>query len=179
MRRPAVVGIVGYSGSGKTTLLESLIPALAERGLAVGAVKRTSHGFEADRPGKDSHRLYGAGADAVALVSDEQVAAFTRRTSPKPVALSEALAALPDGLDLVLVEGFSWEPIPRVVVVQGARTPASEHTRPGPVLAVLRLAAPRDGEKPDIPGERLASLVSAIARRARPAEAAAAEQGAA
>jgi molybdopterin-guanine dinucleotide biosynthesis protein B len=174
-----VVGIVGFSGSGKTTLLERLIPALSERGLAVGAVKRTSHGFEADRPGKDSHRLYGAGADAVALVSDAQVAAFTRRTSPKPVSLGEALVALPDGLDVVLVEGFSWEPIPRVVVVQGARTPASEHTRPGPVLAVLRLAPPPPGEKPRIPEERLESLTAAIARRARPAAAALAEQGAA
>ena len=64
-RAPGVVGLVGRSGSGKTSLLESLIPALTARGLAVGAVKHTSHGFTADRPGKDSYRLYESGAESL------------------------------------------------------------------------------------------------------------------
>ena len=76
---PLVVGFVGPSNVGKTSLLERLIPALAARGLSVAAVKHSSHGFAADRPGKDSHRLYTAGAAAVALISREQLATFTRR----------------------------------------------------------------------------------------------------
>jgi molybdopterin-guanine dinucleotide biosynthesis protein B len=167
-RRPVVVGVVGFSGSGKTTLLERLLPALAARGLAVGALKRASHGFEADRPGKDSHRLYTAGADAVALVSDAQLACFVRRPSATPVGLEEALGALPAGLDLVLVEGFSWEPIPRIVV-RGAERPAAEHLEPGPVLEVVRLEPPPPGAPPVILDALVASLADALARRARPA----------
>jgi molybdopterin-guanine dinucleotide biosynthesis protein B len=170
-RRRVVVAVVGYSGSGKTTLLEKLLPALAARGLSVGALKRASHGFEADQPGKDSHRLYAAGADAVALVSDAQLACFVRRPDASPVGLAEALAALPADLDLVLVEGFSWEPIPRIVV-RGAERPAAEHLASGPLLEVVDLEPPAPGAPPAIPDALVASLADALARRARPAAAA-------
>ena len=49
-----VFGIAGYSGSGKTTLLEKLIPQFTARGLRVSVIKHAHHGFDIDRPGKDS-----------------------------------------------------------------------------------------------------------------------------
>ncbi len=57
---PPVVSVVRYSGSGKTTLLEKLISEFKHRGYAVGTIKHDVHGFEMDRPGKDSWH-YGAG----------------------------------------------------------------------------------------------------------------------
>jgi molybdopterin-guanine dinucleotide biosynthesis protein B len=163
---PAVVAVVGASGAGKTSLLEQLLPALRARGLAVGAVKHASHGFEADRPGKDSQRLYGAGADAVALVSAAQIATFAP-SAPGGPRLADALAALPAGLDLVLVEGFSWEPVPRVVIAAAGDARLREHLRSGEVIAVLASPpAPPDGPPQFEPGW-LASLTDAIAARSR------------
>jgi molybdopterin-guanine dinucleotide biosynthesis protein B len=150
MSGPAVVGVVGRSGSGKTSLLELLIPHLTARGLSVGTVKHTSHGFLADRPGKDSYRLYEAGAASVALISRQQLATFTRRgddTGPD-VSLDTALASLPEGLDVVLVEGFSWEPIPRFVLVPETESPIPDHLSRGEVLGILRVPGKPEGHKP-------------------------------
>lgn len=134
-RGALVVGVVGRSGVGKTSLLELLIAALEGRGVAVGAAKHASHGFLADRPGKDSHRLYESGARAVALLSPEQGVTFVRRSAPP--AIDAALAALPADLHLVLAEGFSWEPIPRVVVTGPGREPRTEDLTGGDVIAVV------------------------------------------
>ena len=70
---PPVVSIVGYSGSGKTTLIEKLISALKQRGLRVGTIKHDVHGFEMDRPGKDSWRHKQAGASATIITSPRQI----------------------------------------------------------------------------------------------------------
>jgi molybdopterin-guanine dinucleotide biosynthesis protein B len=165
---PGVVGLVGRSGSGKTSLLESLIPALRARGLAVGAVKHTSHGFAADRPGKDSYRLYESGAEAVALISQQQIACFTRRESERDAGprLAAVLAALPRGLDLVLAEGFSWEAIPRFVLVPESEDALPNHFEQGEVLGIVRAPRPREGQKPVFPSDLVDSLADALARHA-------------
>ena len=54
MTDPALISVVGFSGAGKTTLLEKLIHELASRGYRVGTIKHDVHGFEMDKPGKDS-----------------------------------------------------------------------------------------------------------------------------
>jgi molybdopterin-guanine dinucleotide biosynthesis protein MobB len=136
MERARCIGFVGPSGVGKTSLLEHLIPVLRSRGWLVGAVKHASHGFLADHRGKDSHRLYESGAEAVALISNQQLATF-ERLGREGVSLDRALASLPEGLDVVLVEGFSWEPIPRVVLAKPSQKPLPEHLGSGEVLRIL------------------------------------------
>lgn len=169
-RTPIAIGVTGRSGSGKTSLLEGLIPALRAHGLAVGVVKHSSHGFLADRPGKDSYRTYESGADAVALISDEQLATFTR-LHPEPEAepsLARAIASLPEELDLVLAEGFSWETIPRLIVVAGSEEPLAKHLEHGEVLRVVRLAEPPPNEKPPIPRALIEALALELADLVRP-----------
>jgi len=166
-----VVGFVGPSGVGKTSLVERLVAELKRRGLSVGAVKHASHGFLADRPGKDSHRLYESGADAVALISREQIATFARaeRGVGEEVSLAEALATLPRDLDLVLAEGFSWEPIPRVVLLRGDEEPAPAHVQSGEVLDVVSIPNPPYGEKPEYPEALIETLTQMLEARVREA----------
>jgi len=169
MSGPAVFGVVGRSGSGKTSLLELLIPHLTKRGLAIGTVKHTSHGFLADRPGKDSYRLYESGAAAVALISRQQLATFTRRSdgASPDVSLDTALASLPKGLDVILVEGFSWVPIPRFVLVPDSESPIPDHLSRGEVLGILRVPATPDGLKPSFTQALVEAITGEIELRLR------------
>ncbi|RMF87341.1 MAG: molybdopterin-guanine dinucleotide biosynthesis protein B, partial [Nitrospirae bacterium] len=103
--------VCGWSGSGKTTLLERVIPRLVARGLAVAVVKHDAHGVSLDRSGKDSDRLFRAGAD-VCLRGPGEVA-WRRRPAPA-TELTAVVAALARDHDLVLVEGHKATPLPKV-----------------------------------------------------------------
>jgi molybdopterin-guanine dinucleotide biosynthesis protein B len=109
-----IFGFAGYSGSGKTTLIERVLPQLIARGLRVSVVKHTHHDFDLDRPGKDSHRHRVAGAHEVLLASDRRYA-LPHEVRDQPPALDELIARLAP-CDLVLVEGYKREAIPKLEV---------------------------------------------------------------
>jgi molybdopterin-guanine dinucleotide biosynthesis protein B len=109
------IGFIGNSGAGKTTLIEKLIQEFAARGLRVSALKHAHHGFDIDRPGKDSFRYRVAGATQVMLATGNRWALLTE-TRERSAPLDELLARL-DPCDLVLVEGFRSEGnLPRIEV---------------------------------------------------------------
>lgn len=110
-----VFGIAGYSGSGKTTLLEKLIPQITARGLRVSVIKHAHHGFDIDRPGKDSYRHREAGASEVLLSCNARWALMHERRDEGEVSLNELLSRLAP-CDLVLIEGFKQEPVPKLEV---------------------------------------------------------------
>jgi molybdopterin-guanine dinucleotide biosynthesis adapter protein len=110
-----VFGIAGYSGSGKTTLIEKLIPVFTARGLKVSVIKHAHHGFDLDRPGKDSYRHREAGATEVLMLSGSRwVLMHELRGAAEPT-LEEQLAIL-SPCDLVLIEGFKAAAVPKVEV---------------------------------------------------------------
>jgi molybdopterin-guanine dinucleotide biosynthesis protein B len=110
-----VIGFAGWSGSGKTTLVEQVIGLLEARGLAVSLIKHAHHEFEVDYPGKDSYRHRHAGCREVLVTSANRWAVMHELRGRPELKLSEALAQL-SPCDLVLVEGFKHEPIPKIEV---------------------------------------------------------------
>jgi molybdopterin-guanine dinucleotide biosynthesis protein B len=110
-----IFGFAGWSGSGKTTLIEQLIPRLAARVGKVSLVKHAHHAFDIDHPGKDSYRHREAGCSEV-MVSSARRYAITHELRGEPeLTLCEAIDRL-SPCDLVLVEGFKREAIPKLEV---------------------------------------------------------------
>jgi molybdopterin-guanine dinucleotide biosynthesis adapter protein len=105
--RPKVIGFLGDSGSGKTTLIEKLIARFGRAGLRVAVVKHAHHGFDVDKPGKDSYRFREAGAAQVLVASARRWALLVEEgVDPESPGLLERQIARFDPCDLVFVEGF-------------------------------------------------------------------------
>ena len=118
-RHGFVIGLAGWSGSGKTTLAEQLISVLTARGRDVATIKHAHHHFDADVPGKDSHRHRSAGARQVLVSSALRSVLFTEHGIGGDRPLDELLQALAPS-DIVLVEGFKREPIPKIEIYRVA-----------------------------------------------------------
>ena len=112
------VGFVGASGSGKTTLITRVLPALREAGLRVAVLKHAHHGFDMDRPGKDTFRAREAGASQVLVASRHRWALLSELDGDlEEPPFRELLGRFDrDLLDVVLVEGFARERYPKIEV---------------------------------------------------------------
>jgi len=100
----AIVSFVGKSGSGKTTIIEGAIRELKKKGYRVAVVKHAHHGFEMDRPGKDSWRFAQAGSDIVAVSSPGRVA-FLEHVDDE-LDYEQVISRIGSKVDIILVEGF-------------------------------------------------------------------------
>lgn len=108
-----IYGVTGWKNAGKTGLMERLVAEITGRGFSVSTVKHAHHGFDLDRPGKDSHRHRMAGAREVLLMSGARWALMHElREDPEPplAVLLEKMAPV----DLVLIEGFKRDLHPKV-----------------------------------------------------------------
>ena len=112
---PLAIAIVGTSGSGKTVVATSLVQRLAAKGFRIAAVKHAAHGHQVDRPGKDSDRLFQAGATRVIISSPGQRTSIERMEDDSP--LEDVLASLDSAYDLVLAEGFKGSSVPKILVL--------------------------------------------------------------
>ncbi len=99
-----IISIVGKSDSGKTNFLEVIIPKLKEKGLRVGTIKHDVHGFDIDKPGKDTWRHKQAGADLVLISSPYKISLI--KDVDKDSKLDELREKYIDDVDLVLTEGY-------------------------------------------------------------------------
>jgi molybdopterin-guanine dinucleotide biosynthesis adapter protein len=100
-----IIGFAGWSGSGKTTLIAKVIPRLVARGLSVSTVKHAHHGFDVDRPGKDSHTHRVAGATEVMVASSRRWALMHELRDTGEPTIYDLLQKM-SRVDLVLIEGF-------------------------------------------------------------------------
>lgn len=85
-----------------------------------------------DQPGKDSFRHAEAGANEVILSTENGFALFSRT----PTALADLLPRLAP-VELVIIEGFKHEPVPRLAVYR----PALGSPPPWPDTHLLAVAS--------------------------------------
>ena len=130
-----VFGFAGWSGTGKTTLIEQLIPRFVARGLRVSLIKHAHHGFDIDRPGKDSYRHREAGASEVMITSAQRwVLMHELRGEAEPDLAGQVARMSP--CDLVLVEGFKHAEIPKLEVHRPALGRPLLHPQDPHIVAV-------------------------------------------
>ena len=110
-----IIGLAGWSGSGKTTLIKKLIPSLIARGSSVSTLKHAHHGFDLDQPGKDSFFHRAAGATEV-IISSARRWAILHELREEPEWDLPALVAKMSPVDLVLVEGFKRDALPKLEI---------------------------------------------------------------
>ncbi len=143
-----VFGITGWKNSGKTTLTERLVTELSRRGWKVSTVKHAHHDFDIDKVGADSYRHREAGAHEVVIVSGTRYAIMHElRGAPEP-SFEEILGRI-GPCDLVLIEGYKREPVPKIE----ARREASANREPlAPSDPYIRaIAADHRVEDTDLP----------------------------
>lgn len=137
---PPLFAVVGWQDSGKTTLVTGLVAEFKRAGLRVAVVKHDPHAHETDSPGKDTFLHRAAGARLAVLASPRLVT--TWEGTDEPLTLPQLVRRLPP-VDLVIVEGWKRERVPRVVVErEGAAAgeecqPGADPRASGPVLAVV------------------------------------------
>src|SRR4026207_1500245 len=130
-----IFGFAGWSGSGKTTLIEQLIPLFVARGLKVSLVKHAHHSFDVDQPGKDSYRHRHAGCAEVLVTSSKRwVLMHELRGAPEPE-FSEILKQI-SPCDLLLVEGFKREKLPKLEVYRASVGESPLHPQDADIVAV-------------------------------------------
>ena len=130
-----IFGFAGWSGSGKTTLIEKLIPLFVARGLKVSLIKHAHHTFEVDQPGKDSYRHRHAGCAEVLVSSSRRWALVHElRAAPEP-GFAELVERL-SPCDLVLIEGFKRERVPKLEVYRVATGESLLHPQDRDIVAI-------------------------------------------
>jgi molybdopterin-guanine dinucleotide biosynthesis protein B len=110
-----IIGLAGWSGSGKTTLITKVLPVLIARGNKVSTLKHAHHGFDLDKPGKDSFMHRASGATEVIISSERRWAVLHELRGETEWDFS-ALLSKASPVDLVLVEGFKREPFPKLEI---------------------------------------------------------------
>ena len=110
---PPLLSVVGKSNSGKTTLLVKLIAEFRQRGFRIGTIKHDVHGFEMDKPGKDSWRHKEAGSLTTIISSPYQIGMV--KDVDHDHHPDELLPLLSD-MDIVLAEGYKSGKWPKLEV---------------------------------------------------------------
>jgi molybdopterin-guanine dinucleotide biosynthesis protein B len=116
---PPIVSIVGKKKSGKTTLIERLVAELVRRGHRVGTIKH-GHDFDLDTEGTDSWRHRAAGSARTVLAGPDGYAVVGTWPGGRALGPVELAARHLDDLDVVIVEGFKAEDVPRIEIFRKA-----------------------------------------------------------
>jgi molybdopterin-guanine dinucleotide biosynthesis adapter protein len=167
--RMRIIGLAGWSGSGKTTLLAKVIPRIVARGKRVSTLKHAHHGFDLDQPGKDSHAHRTAGASEVLISSAKRWALMHElRDEPEPQ-LRELLTRL-SPVDLVMVEGYKRERIPKLEIYRAEIGKPLLHLEDDWIVAIASDAALPDASVPVVDLNDIDKIADILLAEAIPVE---------
>lgn len=159
-----LISIVGHSGSGKTTLIEKLIAELTRRGLRVAPLKHAHHTVQLDTPGKDSWRYTQAGAALSMLVTSEGVQLIASQVANRePQALARRFMG---DADVVLAEGFSHAPGPKIEVLRRACSATPRCTLDDGLIALVSDVAEAHPQLPHFALDDVSGIVEFILQQA-------------
>jgi molybdopterin-guanine dinucleotide biosynthesis protein B len=130
-----IIGLAGWSGSGKTTLITKLVPCLLARGISVSTLKHAHHGFDLDKPGKDSFMHRAAGATEVIISSAKRWAILHELRAEEEWDMA-ALVGKMSPVDLVLVEGFKRDAFPKLEIHRAVNGKPLLHPEDPHIVAV-------------------------------------------
>ena len=143
-----IIGIAGWKKSGKTTLTVRLVEEFTRRGLRVATVKHAHHDFQIDDAETDSARHRRAGASQVAVVSRDRWAIVTELAGAPEPDFAEVIVLLAPA-DLIIVEGYKSQPIPKI---EARRTASFTRTPMAPADPnVIAIAADHPTESAGLP----------------------------
>ena len=167
-----IIGLAGWSGSGKTTLITKLIPLLVARRLRVSTLKHAHHGFDLDRPGKDSFFHRAAGATEV-IISSARRWAILHELREEPEWDLAALVKKISPVDLVLVEGFKRDKFPKLEIHRIANGKPLLHTEDPHIVAVASDSAVLAARVPVVDLNDIELIADLLLKHAVPVEVAA------
>lgn len=118
MAATRIISIIGKKDAGKTTLIVALATEM-RRKLRVMTLKHGTHAADMDQRGKDTWRHWNEGkAERVLLEAPGERVLFERTDRDgDPMSLARRYL---DGADIVLAEGFSAYPLPKIEVYRMA-----------------------------------------------------------
>ncbi len=130
-----IIGLAGWSGSGKTTLISKVIPCLLSRGLRVSTLKHAHHGFDLDKPGKDSFVHRESGATEVIISSARRWAILHELRDEEEWNMADLVAKM-SPVDLVLVEGFKRDKFPKLEIHRAVNGKPLLHSEDPGIVAI-------------------------------------------
>ena len=135
MAATRIISIIGRKNAGKTTLAVALADEFARKGRRVMMMKHAANPVDVDRSGSDSYRHMHEGKAERVLVESPGLRSIIERRAEQsgPEALARRYF---DGADIVLAEGFSSAPLPKIEVFRRAAsdTPLYQASLPGAAL---------------------------------------------
>lgn len=162
-----VIGLAGWSGSGKTTLISKVLPCLIGRGLRVSTLKHAHHGFDLDKPGKDSFVHRAAGATEVIISSAKRWAILHELREEEEWDLGALLAKM-SAVDLVLVEGFKRDAFPKIEIHRAENGKPLLHPEDPHIVAIAADTALPQARVPVIDLNNIDVIADALQRHAMP-----------
>jgi len=132
-----IISIVGRKNAGKTTLAVALADEFARKGRRVMMMRHAANQVDVDRSGSDSYRQLQDGKVERVLVESPGMRSIIERRAEQS-GPEELARRYFDGADIVIAEGFSSAPIPKIEVFRRAvgDNPIYQASLPGAPLWV-------------------------------------------